>query len=61
MKSLDCEIDMVWLQKMAANETANIVTYLIGGKAKSNEMNPVTPAVLTQAVQTSDMQEDLFL
>ena len=49
---------MVWLQKMAANETANIVTYLIGGKAKSNEMSPVTPAV-TQAVQTSDMQEEI--
>lgn len=36
IKSLDCGIQVYWLQKMVTNETANIVTELIRGKEIAN-------------------------
>ena len=36
IKSLDCDIQVHWLQKMVTNETANIVTELIRGKEIAN-------------------------
>ena len=43
VKSLDCDIDITWLQKIAANETANLVTHLIGGKIRSSDLSPMNP------------------
>ena len=44
---------MSWLQKMAANETANLVSYLIGGKVKKEEMSPASPEAVNIA-ETND-------
>ena len=54
VKYLDCDIEMSWLQKMAANETANLVSYLIGGKVKKEEMSPASP----EAVNIAEINDE---
>ena len=48
IEELDCDIDVHWLQKIAANESANIVTQLISGKVKKTQMGAITDAATSQ-------------